>query len=221
MAECWAMIADQAQALAATRQTLNAYGLLLLSDGTLPSVCGLIVGEPLRGSWWGHPLGSVIYHVSSALEDQADVLPTRLVAGKVTFVHQRLWPALVAVGSAREDWQVGDLSRAACWLLQRTDMEGEVQTNDLPLQEGLRRKDLGPAARELERRLLVRGSEIHTPSGAHAKVLEAWQHWTRRTGFQGEALSPAEGRRQLEEAAARLGAAAGGASVRLAWQPGH
>ena len=36
-------------------ERLEEHGLLLLQDKTLPSLVGLIAGEPVSGSWWGHP----------------------------------------------------------------------------------------------------------------------------------------------------------------------
>jgi len=69
-----------------------------------------IVGAPVPGSWWGHPLGQKIYHVSQQLSAHRDVLETKLVSGKVTFVHRILWPALLGVATAREPWQLQRLS---------------------------------------------------------------------------------------------------------------
>src|SRR5438309_9920460 len=87
-----------AAALEQARAALERIGLLLLSDPALPSLVGTIVQEPLRTSWWGHPRGHDIYHAMKALADDPHVLSTKLVAGKVTYVHQRLWPAVYALG---------------------------------------------------------------------------------------------------------------------------
>ena len=73
---------------------LRTHGLLLESDARLPSVVALVAGGPLRGSWWGHPLGGVIFDLSSWLAARPAVLVTRLVSGKVTYVHRSLWSAL-------------------------------------------------------------------------------------------------------------------------------
>jgi hypothetical protein len=203
------VIADRAKALEAALQMLRQYGLLLMSDPWLPSLVGMIVGEPLSKSWWGHPLGGVIYHVSNAVEEHPAVLTTKLLAGKVTYIHKRLWPAVFALGSAREPWQTDQLSVAARWLLMQTDVDSEVQTNDLLLVAGLQRRHLPKAARELERRLLVHATEIHTLTGAHAKVLETWPHWAERVAFDPGAVGLADAMRQLEDAATRLAAAGG------------
>lgn len=168
-------------------EDLESSGLLLLSDAKLPSLVGLIAGEPVRGSWWAHPKGHAIFRVATILADHPDVLVTKLVSGKVTFVHRKLWPALLAVATSREPWQTRGLSSAGRALLARVTKEGLLQTT-------------GKAARELQARLLVHSQEIHTESGAHAKCLESWQHWSQRAGFAQRRIAPERAREQLEEA---------------------
>jgi len=69
--------------------------VLAAARGPVPSIAEAIAGEPIRGSWWGHPKGSEIFHALSALGESDDVLCFRLVDRKITFVHRRLWAALV------------------------------------------------------------------------------------------------------------------------------
>ncbi len=77
---------------------LIEHGMLLASaSGPLGSVAEMIAGEPIRGSWWGHPAGHAIFDALNTLDESPDVVRTRLVDGKVTLVHRRLWPALVRV----------------------------------------------------------------------------------------------------------------------------
>jgi hypothetical protein len=72
------------------------HGVVLASaKGPVPSLAEAVAGEPIRGSWWGHKRGSEIFHALEALDDSPDVLCFRLVQKKLTFVHRRLWPALV------------------------------------------------------------------------------------------------------------------------------
>ena len=71
-------------------------GIVLESArGPAPSMAEKIAGEPLRGSWWGHPKGDAIFVCSRAIRNSNDVLTCRLIDGKVTYVHRWLWPALV------------------------------------------------------------------------------------------------------------------------------
>ena len=75
---------------------VKANGVVLESGrGPVPSLAEAIVGEPIRGSWWGHSKANTIFLCSRAIRESADVLVCRLVDGKVTYVHRRLWPALV------------------------------------------------------------------------------------------------------------------------------
>ena len=71
--------------------------LLESARGPLPNVAELVAGEPIRGSWWGHPRSHAIFEAINRLAESPDVVRTRLVNGKVTLVHRRLWPALVRV----------------------------------------------------------------------------------------------------------------------------
>ena len=62
---------------------------------SVPSLAQVIVGEPVRGSWWAHPMGSDILRLSRSIRSSPDILVCRLVDGKITYIHRRLWPALV------------------------------------------------------------------------------------------------------------------------------
>ena len=95
-------------------RALARQGLLLLQDPRLPSVAGLVAGGPVHGSWWGHPKGQQIFRVSEWLADHPEVLVNRLVSRKVTYVHRRLWPAILAVARARAQEQArNDRARRA------------------------------------------------------------------------------------------------------------
>lgn len=75
-------------------------GVILVSaKGPLPRLTEVIAGEPISGSWWGHPKGHQIFAILEAVADSEDVLVCRLVNGKVTLVHRRLWPALVRLAA--------------------------------------------------------------------------------------------------------------------------
>ena len=74
---------------------VERHGVVLqAARGPLPSLAEAIAGDPIRGSWWGHPKGHDIFHAAEAICDSGDVLVCKLVDGKVTYIHRRLWPAL-------------------------------------------------------------------------------------------------------------------------------
>src|SRR6266850_7709422 len=81
-----------AQALAFVKR----HGIVLESArGPVPSLAAKVEGKPVRGSWWSHPKGHEIFLLSRAIRELPEVLVCRIIGGKVTYVHRRLWPALV------------------------------------------------------------------------------------------------------------------------------
>jgi hypothetical protein len=75
-------------------------GVVLESGrGPIPNIAEAIAGAAIRGSWWGHPKGPEIWKVTRSLRGAQDVLVCRLVDGKITYVHRKLWPALVALAN--------------------------------------------------------------------------------------------------------------------------
>jgi len=178
---------------------LSAHGLLLQQDLQLPSVVAIVAGEPLHGSWWSHPSGHAIFDRLNALAAHRDVLVTRLVSGKVTFVHRRLWPAVLAAAIERAAWQFARLQAPARELYESVERQGMLFAT-------------GRSAKELERRLLVHGEQVHTEKGHHELRLESWAVWAERDGCPGD-LTAAEGRRQLEAAVRGLG----GTDALLPW----
>lgn len=75
---------------------LEREGVLLESArGPIPNVAELVAGEPIRGSWWGHRDGHAIFAVINEVVASPDVARLRVVNGKITLVHARVWPALV------------------------------------------------------------------------------------------------------------------------------
>lgn len=203
------MTAANAEHFRRVLSQLKKFGLLLESDPRLPSVSTLITGSPLHSSWWSHPLAHSIFHVNGQLDDHPDVVVTKLIAGKVTFVHKKLWPEILAIGTARERWQTEALSASAQALLEMTGATGCLRTDKLILPgstEGsmpaltLGSMKLKPAdaARELERKLLVHAAQFHTDSGAHAKLLETWEYWARRIGFRAASISVDEAKKKME-----------------------
>jgi hypothetical protein len=82
---------------AAALDFVRAHGVVLVSaKGPVPTLVDAIAGEPIKGSWWGHPQGKRIFALLQQVSEHEDVLVCRLVDDKLTLVHRRLWPALAA-----------------------------------------------------------------------------------------------------------------------------
>ena len=192
---------------------LQKFGLILLTDAHLPNVRQTIANKQLRGSWWSDEGAHAIFAVSQMLEDHPDVLMMKLISEKVTFVHRELWGQIYSIGVAREDWQTKNLPPSAKQLLKRLDVDGWLQTNKLGKEFGPKP---GETVRELESRLLVHANQIHTESGAHAKVVETWDVWAGRVNFRARPKSPAAARRFLEQRLAEIDAEFGGVD-RFPW----
>ena len=150
---------------------VNEYGVVLESGrGPVPSLAEAIAGETIRGTWWGHPRGRAIFRATRAVRDSADVLVCRLLGGKITYVHRRLWPALVRlaheIGPARlgaiheehtnsgahrlvtlafPQWVSDEVERAADRL---SDVEARIQCGDWLTPE---RSHKSPASRKRNR----------------------------------------------------------------------
>ncbi len=197
-------------------QQLKKYGFLLESDPRLPSVCASITGESLKSSWWSHPMAQVIFDVNEQLEDHQDIVITKLVAGKVTFVHRSTWPHLTSIGTSRENWQMSKLSVSARRLLALVDERGSVITNELP-PLGRGKLTVGDVTRELERKLLILAVQVHTAKGAHAKALETWDHWVARKGFQIPIIPSDKAKQTLEDRLLKLNRKFA-AAAKLPWQ---
>jgi hypothetical protein len=82
---------------------LAAEGVLLESaTGPIPNVAQLVAGEPITGSWWAHPASHEIFDAINRLAASPDVARMRLVNGRITLVHRRLWPALLRLADDDE-----------------------------------------------------------------------------------------------------------------------
>ena len=180
-------------------KTLKEFGLLLETDTKLPSVAGLVAGEAVRGSWWTHSRSHEIFAVLQAVADHQQVLTAKLVSGKVTFVHRKLWSDVLSIGAARESWQTQKLIPAAKMLLDKIDQKEMVRTDILDWPPKFKSVKVGQAVRELEKRLLIHSEEFHGESGAHAKLIETWDHWTNRIDFKPKPVAADDAKRRLEK----------------------
>jgi hypothetical protein len=75
---------------------VQLHGVVLESaGGPVPNLAEAVAGGRIRGSWWGHPKGHDIFAATRAVRASPDVLVCRLLVGRVTYIHRRLWPAVV------------------------------------------------------------------------------------------------------------------------------
>ena len=89
---------------------IQKLGVVLASaKGPVPRLTEAIAAEPIKGSWWAHPKSHQIFAVLQAVADSDEVLVCRLVNGKVTFIHRRLWPALVRVAKRFPSAQIAQV----------------------------------------------------------------------------------------------------------------
>jgi hypothetical protein len=154
----------------------------------LRSLVGEIAGE-VRGSWWGHPQGGLIFSIASALDDSPEVLGAKLLGGKVAFVHRDLWPQLVRV-VLDPGWK-----RAAA---KGLDAPAKQLLTEVERKGKLRLEGRAPARLALEKRALVLSTSEHTETGRHAVVLRSWNDWAP------PALRKAAKALDLEQASAEL-----------------
>jgi hypothetical protein len=90
--ELGGIIYDIARVLSVIRKK----GVMLeAARGPVLNLVDLVAGGTRTGSWWTHPRGREIFALTRSVRDSPDVLVTRLVDGHVTYVHRRLWPAVV------------------------------------------------------------------------------------------------------------------------------
>jgi len=86
---------------------VREHGLVMQSARVagVPALSEFIAGERIRGSWWGHRKGQEIFELLNGVYDSGEVVALRLIDGKLTLAHRRVWPALVAlageIGRAR------------------------------------------------------------------------------------------------------------------------
>jgi hypothetical protein len=173
------------------------------------------VGAPFRGSWWSHPRAHEIYDQLQELHRGAGTLFVKLVGGKVTYVHARLWPALLGAVGGRGAWQRDGLSGDARAVLSDVQRRGAVRSDQLAVPPAVART---AAIGELEARLLVQSNDVHTETGAHRKLLRTWSRWRADNGYARPALPAARALAELVHAADELGRHVDGA-VPLPWTP--
>ena len=74
---------------------VKKHGVVLVSaKGPVPRFTEAIANGPVKGNWWAHPKSHQIFEALQTVVESGEVLVCRLVNGKRTLVHRRLWPAI-------------------------------------------------------------------------------------------------------------------------------
>jgi hypothetical protein len=175
-------------------------GLLLQHDSELPSFTALVAGGPIKGSWWGHPLGHDLYRLLGEFGRGSGLLSAKLVNGKITYVHPRLWQAFLKLARHDESVRMRALSPLAKSLRIRVVRARRLRIDELAASGVATQRQLTAAARELEENVLVHADSVHTATGAHAKVLQSWPDWARSNDVQFSRYRLSDAREELAQA---------------------
>jgi hypothetical protein len=120
---------------------LREQGVVMQSArGPVPSLAERVAGGPIRGSWWGHPSGHEIYRVLNEVRASPDVVAVRLIGGKITLVHRRLWPALARVAERFPPERVAALDEVHT-------ASGAHRTMEIPFPDWVPAEDVSAADR--------------------------------------------------------------------------
>lgn len=179
--------------------------------GDLPCFVSTVAGGAVKGSWWGHPKGALIYDLANALHVSTEVATLRLVEGRNTFVHRSLWPAIYRVVTDPQERRSRSqgLSSLEERLLADVEKAGTLRL-DAWAERGRRdAKAVKKAKDRLTASLLVNASSVHTETGNHATVLADWSRWATAD------VKRAAKRVSLEDARSTLQAACRGRATSL------
>jgi hypothetical protein len=143
---------------------VRAHGIVLASArGPAPRLAEAIVGAPIKGSWWAHPDSHRIYAVFEELADSPEILICRLLEGKVTFVHRRLWPALARLASEFQPDRI-------CQVRQEHTASGRHVNHETPFPQWVPPEvmDEAQGLTEQQARDALRSVPTSTPLGARS-----------------------------------------------------
>lgn len=138
---------------------VRKHGVVLVSArGAAPRLTEAIIGEAIKGSWWAHPQSHHLYAILGEVTDSSEVLVCRLLDGKVTLVHRRLWPALVRLA---DTYTPGQLARVR----EEHTSTGRHATREVPFPKWVPREVRQQAAKlsEVEARAVL-GPWLETAS---------------------------------------------------------
>jgi len=158
-----------------------------------------IAGPRATGSWWAHPKGNEIYRAYRRACAHRDVLAFKLIEGKVTFVHRRIWPTVLRL--ALDDQRIKRALKAAgapgAKLHRIVEARGSVALETLAAEWPGGRKALARDKAKLEKLGLVLTREHHTARGAHETELESWSAFAARCGVNDSAVTLGEAMQTL------------------------
>jgi len=108
---------------------VREHGAVLESaKGPCPNFVEAVAGEKVPGNWWSHPRSHEIFALTRAIRESNDVLVCRLVGGKITYVHRRLWPALIRAATR---FAPGRLA----WVKEVHTPSGHHETDEIPFPD--------------------------------------------------------------------------------------
>src|SRR6266542_1330401 len=126
------------------------HGIVLESArGPVPSLLEAALGRRPRGGWWGDPAGKTFFWLTRAVRAHRDVLVCRLVSGKITYVHRRLWPAVAR-------------------LQRRLTAKALAAIDEIHTARGAHRTRLTPFRSRMPRGVIVAGSRLTGDAAAGA-----------------------------------------------------
>lgn len=169
------------------KNEIDRTGLLLQTDQVLPSLTGIVAGKPVKGSWWGHPKGNLMYNLSNELMWEKDILTVKLINHKITFIQKRHWDALFAIVSEQSPWQMKGLAVTHKNLLKQVTQNKLLRADNPKLKKTP--SEVGKLANKLEERLLLYSEGIHTASGKHVRQLSSWPQIFKLKKFKPKKLS--------------------------------
>lgn len=181
---------------------LKRHGLLLISDPNIPSVVSLVTGEKVKGSWWGHPKGNLIYNLLQEIEDSPDLISVKFFNKKLTLIERIHWNALYRMAIERDDWQLKKLTKEHLDLLSLIDRKKKLSAEDEIFKIGP--SEVGKLASKLEERLLIFSESVHTDSGKHVRMLYTWPQVIKEKKHVVEKLSLDEAAQYFEEIAGQI-----------------
>ena len=145
-----------APATAGLIEFILSEGMVLQSaKGPIPNLVERIAGSPVAGNWWTHPQANAIYKALTEVRESPDVMACRLVNRKITLVHRRLWPVLLALQPRIAPSRIAVIE-------ERHTARGRHEAHETPLSEWVT-DDVKAAAASLDVEEALRMLEAIAP----------------------------------------------------------